>query len=256
MEKMSKVISISNHKGGVGKTTSAINIGAGLYRLGKRILLVDLDPQANLTQSLGIVDPKETIYGALRGEHKLTPLELLKGEGKSRLDVIPSTLDLSGAEIEMSGEAGREYILKELIDSIKKDYDYILIDSPPSLGLLTLNSFVASDEIFIPLQAQFLALQGLAKLIEVIDKIKKRLNKGLKIGGVFITQYDSRKVLNREVVAIIEGHFKKELFESKIRDNVALAEAPAQGLDIFRYNPKSYGAEDYLALSEEILKRK
>jgi len=155
---MSKVISISNHKGGVGKTTSAINIGAGLYRLGKKVLLIDLDPQANLTQSLGIVDPKETIYGALRGEHRLTPLELLKGEGKSRLDVIPSTLDLSGAEIEMSGEAGREYILKELIDSIKKDYDYILIDSPPSLGLLTLNSFVASDEIFIPLQAQFLAV--------------------------------------------------------------------------------------------------
>jgi chromosome partitioning protein len=253
---MSKVISISNHKGGVGKTTSAINIGAGLYRLGKKVLLIDLDPQANLTQSLGIVDPKETIYGALRGEYKLVPIELLKGEGKSRLDVIPSTLDLSGAEIEMSGEAGREYILKELIDSIKKNYDYILIDSPPSLGLLTLNSFVASDEIFIPLQAQFLALQGLAKLIEVIDKIKKRLNKGLKIGGVFITQYDSRKVLNREVVGIIEGHFKKELFESKIRDNVALAEAPAQGLDIFRYNSKSYGAEDYLSLSEEILKRK
>jgi chromosome partitioning protein len=255
-DNMSKVISISNHKGGVGKTTSAINIGAGLYRLGKKVLLIDLDPQANLTQSLGIVDPDKTIYGALRGEYNLAPLELLKGEGKSRLDVIPSTLDLSGAEIEMSGEAGREYILKELIDSIKKDYDYILIDSPPSLGLLTLNSFVASDEVFIPLQAQFLALQGLAKLIEVIDKIKKRLNKGLKIGGVFITQYDSRKVLNREVVAIIEGHFKKELFESKIRDNVALAEAPAQGLDIFRYNPKSYGAEDYLALSEEILKRK
>jgi len=166
---MSKVISISNHKGGVGKTTSAINIGAGLNLLKKKVLL---------------------------------------------------------------------------------------IDSPPSLGLLTINSFTASDEIFIPLQAQYLALQGLTKLLEVIEKIKKRLNKELKVGGVFITQYDNRKVLNRDVVATIEAHFKDEVFKTKVRDNIALAEAPAQGLDIFRYNSKSYGAEDYLSLSKEILKRK
>ena len=247
---MSKVISISNHKGGVGKTTSAINIGAGLNKLGKKILLIDLDPQANLSQSLGLIEPKQTIYGSLRGEYDLQPIEILKG-----LDVIPSTLDLSGAEIEMSGEAGREYILKELIEPIRSSYDYVLIDSPPSLGLLTLNSFVASDFIFIPLQAQYLALQGLSKLMEVIDKIKKRLNKELKVGGVFITQYDSRKVLNRDVVATIEAHFKDEVFKTKIRDNIALAEAPAHSLDIFRYNVKSYGAEDYLALSKEILKK-
>jgi len=248
---MSKVISISNHKGGVGKTTSAINIGAGLSKLGKRILLIDLDPQANLSQSLGIIEPDSNIYGALRGEYKLQPIEIVKG-----LDVIPSTLDLSGAEVEMSGEAGREYILRELIEPIRGSYDYILIDSPPSLGLLTLNSFVASDQIFIPLQAQFLALQGLTKLLEVIDKIKKRLNKELEVGGVFITQYDSRKVLNRDVVATIEAHFEDAVFKTKIRDNVALAEAPAQGLDIFRYNPKSPGAEDYLSLCKEILKKK
>ena len=185
----------------------------------------------------------------MRGEYKLHPIEILKG-----LDVIPSTLDLSGAEIEMSGEPGREYILKELIEPLRASYDYILIDSPPSLGLLTLNSFVASDLVFIPLQAQFLALQGLTKLIEVIDKIKKRLNKELKVGGVFITQYDNRKVLNRDVVATIEAHFKNNIFNTKIRDNIALAEAPAQGVDIFRYNPKSYGAEDYLSLCKEILK--
>jgi chromosome partitioning protein len=248
---MSKVISISNHKGGVGKTTSAINIGAGLNKLGKTVLLIDLDPQANLSQSLGIVEPKETIYGALRGEYKLQPIEILKG-----LYLVPSTLDLSGAEVEMSGEAGREYILKEIIDPIRDSYDYIIIDSPPSLGLLTINSFTASDEILIPLQAQYLALQGLTKLMEVVDKIKRRLNKGLKVGGVFITQYDSRKVLNRDVAQTIEAHFKDEVFKTKIRDNVALAEAPAQGVDIFRYNPKSYGAEDYLKLSKEILKRK
>ena len=247
---MSKVISISNHKGGVGKTTSAINIGAGLNKLKKKVLLIDLDPQANLSQSLGIIEPERTIYGAIRGEYKLQPIEILKG-----LDLIPSTLDLSGAEVEMSGEAGREYILKELIDPIKSSYDYVIIDSPPSLGLLTINSFTASDEILIPLQAQYLALQGLTKLIEVVDKIKRRLNKGLSIGGVFITQYDSRKVLNRDVVATIEAHFKDEVFKTKIRDNIALAEAPAQGLDIFRYNPKSYGAEDYLKLSKEIVKK-
>jgi chromosome partitioning protein len=248
---MSKVISISNHKGGVGKTTSAINIGAGLNRLGKRVLLIDLDPQANLSQSLGLIDQERTIYGAIRGEYKLQPIEITKG-----LEVIPSTLDLSGAEVEMSGEAGREYILRELLEPLRASYDYILIDSPPSLGLLTINSFTASDEIFIPLQAQYLALQGLTKLLEVVEKIKKRLNKDLKVGGVLITQYDSRKVLNRDVVATIEAHFKGVVFKSRIRDNVALAEAPAQGVDIFRYQAKSYGAEDYLSLCKEVLKRK
>ena len=248
---MSKVISISNHKGGVGKTTSAINIGAGLNKLKKKVLLIDLDPQANLSQSLGVIEPERTIYGAIRGDYDIEPIEILKG-----LDLIPSTLDLSGAEVEMSGEAGREYILKELIEPLRPSYDFIIIDSPPSLGLLTINAFTASDSILIPLQAQYLALQGLTKLIEVVDKIKRRLNKDLRIGGVFITQYDSRKILNRDVVATIEAHFKDEVFNTRIRDNIALAEAPAQGLDIFRYNPKSYGAEDYLSLSKEILKRK
>ena len=248
---MSKVITISNHKGGVGKTTSTINIGAGLNRLGKKVLLIDLDPQANLSQSLGLIEEPKNIYGAIRGEYKLQPIEILKG-----LDVIASTLDLSGAEVELSGEAGREYILRELIEPLRSSYDYILIDSPPSLGLLTINAFTASDEIFIPLQAQYLALQGLTKLMEVIDKIKKRLNKSLSVGGVFITQYDNRKVLNRDVVTTIQAHFEEKVLKSKIRDNIALAEAPAQGLDIFRYNAKSYGAEDYLSLSTEILKRK
>jgi len=248
---MGKIISISNHKGGVGKTTSTINIGAGLNSLGKRVLLIDLDPQANLSQSLGIREPEINIYGAIRGDYEMKPLEISKG-----FDIVPSTLDLSGAEVEMSTEPGREYILKELLDPLKPLYDYILIDSPPSLGLLTINAFTASDEIYIPLQAQYLALQGLAKLVEVIDKIQKRLNKGLKVGGVFITQYDSRKVLNRDVVTTIEGHFKDKVFNTKIRENIALAEAPSMGLDIFRYNPKSYGAEDYLGLCREILGNK
>ena len=157
---MGKVLSISNHKGGVGKTTSAINIGAALNNLGKKVLLIDLDPQANLTQSLGLTNQQRTIYGALKGEYKLEPISILKG-----FDIVPSTLDLSGAEIELSSEAGREFILKELIDEVRTKYDFVIIDSPPSLGLLTINAFTAADEIIIPLQAQFLAMQGLAKLV-------------------------------------------------------------------------------------------
>ena len=248
---MAKIISIVNQKGGVGKTTSTINIGAALNNLGKKVLLIDLDPQANLTQSLGLTNQQRTIYGSLKGDYKLEPISIMKG-----FDIVPSTLDLSGAEIELSSEAGREFILKELIEEVRSKYDFIIIDSPPSLGLLTINAFTAADEIIIPLQAQFLAMQGLAKLVEVVDKIKSRLNKSLKVGGVFITQYDGRKVLNRDVFETINTHFKSEVYKTKVRDNIALAEAPAQGLDIFRYNAKSNGAEDYLALAKEILKRK
>lgn len=247
---MATVISISNHKGGVGKTTSTINIGAGLNRLGYRVLLIDLDPQANLTQSLGVQSPDvPSIYDSLRGEFSLIPVVI--GEG---LELIQSTLDLSGAEVELSGEAGREFILKELLDEVDKDYDFILIDSAPSLGLLTINGLTASDYVLIPLQAQYLALQGLTKLMEVIEKIKKRLNKSLAIGGVFLTQYDKRKVLHRDVLETVEEHLKDKLLKSIIRDNIALAEAPAEGLDIFRYNEKSYGAEDYMKLSKELAK--
>ena len=247
---MAKIITLSNHKGGVGKTTSSINIGAGLNKLGKKVLLIDLDPQANLSQSLGVVDAEKNIYGALRGFYKLTPIKILKG-----IDLIPSTLELSGAEIEMIGEPGREYILKQTIKPIKHKYDFIIIDSPPSLGLLTINSLTASDEVIIPLQAQFLALQGLVKLMEVIKKIQLRLNKDLELGGVFVTQFDNRKVLNRNVLETIKDHFKDQVFKTKIRDNVALAEAPSKGLDIFRYNSKSFGAHDYLSLSKEIVKK-
>ncbi len=246
---MSNIITISNHKGGVGKTTSAINIGAGLVSMGRKVLLIDLDPQANLSQSLGYRDQELTIYGALKGEQAVKPIEVLPG-----LDLVPSTLDLSGAEIELSSEAGREFILKELLEPLRASYDYIIIDSPPSLGLLTINAFTASNEVLIPLQSQYLALQGLTKLLEVIEKIQKRLNKGLKVGGVFITQYDGRKVLHRDVVETMRTHLKGQLLKTIIRDNIALAEAPAVGQDIFRYNAKSYGAEDYLALCKEVIR--
>lgn len=247
---MAIIISMLNHKGGVGKTTSAINIGAGMVELGKRVLLIDLDPQANLTVSLGIPRQRYTIYEALRGESELVPYTVKDG-----LDVVISTLDLSGAEMELINEAGREFILRELFEPINEDYDYIIIDCPPSLGLLTLNALTSSNFVIIPLQTEFLALQGLAKIKQVIDKVRFRLNKKLEIAGVIATMYDSRKVLNRDVVETIRKYFGEKVFDTLIRDNVALAEAPAQRKDIFEYNPKSSGAEDYLNLCKEILKR-
>ncbi|MEM9885566.1 MAG: AAA family ATPase [Bacteroidota bacterium] len=247
---MGIIISLMNHKGGVGKTTSAINIGAALVELGKRVLLIDLDPQANLTISLGIPRQGVTIYEALRGESELEPYTV-----RDDFDVITSNLNLSGAEMELINEAGREYILKELLHPLIEEYDYILIDCPPSLGLLTLNALTSSQSVLIPLQTQFLALQGLAKIKQVIDKVKFRLNKELHIGGVIPTMYDARKVLNRDVVDTIHKYFGDKVFKTAIRDNVALAEAPAQRKDIFAYNRSSSGAKDYLALSKEIMKR-
>ena len=245
-----KTIAVSNHKGGVGKTTSTINIGAGLSRNGKKVLLIDLDPQANMTHSLGISEPEFTVYGSLKGDYELKPVQIT-----DNLFVIPSTLDLSGAEIELSSEVGRELLLNDLIEPLKKKFDFILIDCPPSLGLLTINALTASDEVYIPLQAEYLAMQGLTKLIEVVEKIKKKLNKKLSVGGVFITQYDQRKVLNRNVLEAIETHFQNKVFKTKIRDNVALAEAPSEQKDIFSYNANTNGAEDYMNLEKEILSK-
>jgi chromosome partitioning protein len=247
---MGHIISLLNHKGGVGKTTSTINIGAGLVELGKKVLLVDLDPQANLTLSLGIPRQKVTIYEAIRGEAELEPYT-----AKPNLDVITSTLDLSGAEMELINEAGREYILRELFEPLAERYDFIMIDCPPSLSLLTLNALTCSRYVIIPLQTQFLALQGLAKIKQVIDKVKFRLNKNLDIGGVVATMYDARLVLNRDVVETIHKYFGEKVFKTYIRNNVALAEAPAQRKDIFAYQPKSVGAEDYLSVCKELLER-
>jgi chromosome partitioning protein len=247
---MATVISLLNHKGGVGKTTSAINIGAGLAELDKRVLLIDLDPQANLTVSLGVPRLKVTIYESLRGDSGLEPYEV-----KPRLDVVSSTLDLSGAEMELINEAGREYVLRELIEQIEHEYDFVIIDCPPSLGLLTLNALTSSAYVIIPLQTEFLALQGVAKIKQIVDKVRFRLNKNLQIGGVVATMYDNRKVLNRDVLSTIQKYFGEKVFKTLIRDNVSLAEAPAERKDIFGYSPNSAGAEDYLNLSKEILER-
>jgi chromosome partitioning protein len=247
---MSKIITISNHKGGVGKTTSVLNIGAGLSKLGKRVLLIDIDPQSNLTMSLGISNPEFNIYGAIKGDYPLKPITVTK-----KLDIIPSVLGLLGAEIELNNDYKNRFILKNLIKPIQDNYDYILIDCPPSLGLLTINSFTVAQDVYITLQPQFFALQGLSKLTEVIEEIQKTLNPDLKIGGVIITLWDSRKVLHRDVTETAIEHFKEIVFKTKIRENIAIAEAQTQGVDIFRYQPNSKGAEDYSKLCKEIIKR-
>ena len=247
---MAIVISLLNHKGGVGKTTSAINIGAGMVELGKKVLLIDLDPQANLTLAIGAPRVPQTIYEALRGECGLEPVSVKPG-----LDVVIATLDLSGAEMELINEAGREFILRELIEEVADDYDFVLIDCPPSLGLLTLNALTSSHQVLIPLQTEFLAVQGLAKIRQVIDKVKFRLNKQLEIGGVLATMYDSRKVLNNNVVETIRKHFGELVFDTMIRDTVSLAEAPSERQDIFAYKPNSMGAQDYMDLCKEFLER-
>jgi chromosome partitioning protein len=248
---MVKIFAISNHKGGVGKTTSSVNIGAGLALNNKKVLLIDLDPQSNLTQSLGIKNPVNTIYDYLRGEKTIIPIEV-----KKNLYVIASSLDLSAAEIELSSEPGREYILKDILDTIQDKYDYILIDCPPSLGILTINALTAADKVIIPMQAEYLPLKGLAKLNEVIDKIRNRLNKKLEIGCVFFTQFDNRKVLNRDISGSVKDFFGEKVLDSNIATNISLAEAPSQGKDIFWYAKNSKGANDYKNLCEELIKKK
>lgn len=190
------------------------------------------------------------VYGAIRGLYPLTPVEVTP-----KLFAVPSSLDLSGAEIEIAGEIGRERILKKLIEPLRGSFDYILIDSPPSLGLLTINALTAAEEVYIPLQAQYLSLQALSKLREIIDRIAEDINPGLRIGGIKVTQYDSRKVLNRDVAQTIREHHPEQTFKAEVRDNIALAEAPTQGADIFTYSLTSKGAEDYAAICKEILKR-
>ena len=251
--KTTRKIALINQKGGVGKTTSSINIGAALAKQSKRVLLVDLDPQAHLTYGMGIKSHELecTIYDFMKGRKSLKQVSV----EKFGMCIIPSSLDLSGAEIEFSSVPGREFLLKEALEKHIKDFDYLIVDCPPSLGLLTLNALTTASEIFIPLQTEFFALHGLKHLIDTVDIVKKRLNKSLRITGIIGTRFDSRKTLNRQVIETIEKQFKANLFKTLIRDNISLAEAPSFGQTIFNYKNSSNGAIDYLNLSKEIIER-
>lgn len=251
---MTKIIALLNLKGGVGKTTTAINLAAALQLEGKRVLAIDLDGQSNLTESFGLsIEEPQTVYGAMKGEYPLPFVQMECG-----VWIVPSCLDLSAAESELINEPGRELILRDLIAEIpaKNRFDYILIDCPPSLGFLTLNALTAAHSLIVPMQAQYLAMRGMAKILNVVEIVRKRLNPSLKMGGVLITQYNKRKTLNKSVSELIKEAFCDKVFQTIIRDNITLAEAPTQGKTIFEYNNKSNGAMDYRALAKEVLKMK
>ena len=249
-----RVISLVNQKGGVGKTTTTKNLGAGLVRAGKRVLLIDLDPQANLTYSLGIKPENDeslkTMYEVLKGTAPIKDVILTHANG---VQLAPAHINLSATELELTSQAGRELILKEAIRPVLHDYDYILIDCAPSLGILTLNALVASREVFIPLQTEFLAMQGMSKLMETLAIVKQRLNHDIEVTGIIGTMYDGRKSLSKEVIETIRSHFGDKLFKTLIRSNVSLAEAPSYGQDVITYKADSYGAEDYQALAKEVI---
>jgi chromosome partitioning protein len=245
---MGKIIAICDHKGGVGKTTTCINLGAALAAQGKRVLLIDLDAQRNLTLSLHLTG--DSIYNSFMHGAKLNQQQVT-----GRLYAVASSLDLAGAEIELTKEKDREYRLRGLLQPLKHQYDYILIDCAPSLSLLTINALTASDYALIPLTAEYLAVAGITTLTDIIEQVRKSYNKGLQLGGVLLTRYDKRKTLNREVLHTIRQQFGSKLFNRFIRENITIAEAPAAAEDIFRYAPTSAGAEDYRAAAHELAKR-
>lgn len=245
---MTKIISILNHKGGTGKTTSTINIGACLARSGKKVLLIDIDPQTNLTEGLGVYETNRSIYDSLREN---TPLPIHKIS--DNIDLVPSSLDLVAIEMELISAHARELKIKLLLDPIKEKYDYILFDCPPSLGLLTINALVPSDSVLIPLQAEYFAYRGVDRMVGIINDMREYFNPKLDIEGVFMTQYKPNLILGRNIKDEIEKIFGDKLFNTFIRENVSLAEAQAKGTDIFTHAPDSNGATDYSNLVNEIL---
>jgi chromosome partitioning protein len=252
---MGKIIAIANQKGGVGKTTTSVNLAASLGVLEKKVLLIDADPQANATSGLGIhVEAVELgTYQLL--EHSVEASKAIMETGSPNLDIIPAHIDLVAIEIELVDQESREYMLKKAILPLKEKYDYILIDCAPSLGLLTLNALTASDSVIIPIQCEYFALEGLGKLLNTIKSVQKIHNNKLDIEGLLLTMYDSRLRLSNQVVEEVQKHFNEMVFDTIIQRNVRLSEAPSYGESIINYDASSKGASNYLSLAHEIIKK-
>ncbi|MDR1031397.1 MAG: AAA family ATPase [Treponema sp.] len=250
---MGKTYVFVNQKGGVGKTTSALNIGAFLAKAGKSVLLVDFDAQANLSSGTGFNQVKPGVYELIAG---VVPIEKTIQETRiPNLSVIPADLDLSGAAVELINQPEREFFLKKALNPVRARYDYTVIDCPPSLGLLTINGLVAADAVFIPMQCEYFAMEGLSLLLKAIKRIQKTLHPSLRIGGIFFTMYDPRTRLSQEVVKQVSAFFKEALFSTRIPRNVRLSEAPSHGIPISEYDPACIGAKAYKDLTLEVLQR-
>lgn len=250
---MGKIIAIANQKGGVGKTTTSVNLSALLAKKGKKVVLIDADPQGNATSGLGVEkDVEKSLYDVLINEEPVAGT--LQDTVEKNLKICPSNMNLAGAEVELVSQMSREHRLKEQLEGIKDKYDYIFIDCPPSLGLITLNSFTAADSVLIPVQCEYYALEGLGQLLNTINLVKKHLNKSLEVEGALLTMYDIRTNLSNQVVKEVKKYFDNKVYKTVIPRNVRLSEAPSFGMPITMYDPKSKGARSYEKLAKEFLK--
>lgn len=253
---MGRTIAVANQKGGVGKTTSAINLAACLAEKGKKVLAIDLDPQGNMTSGLGVNknEAENTVYELMLGECSLR--DSIKDTSMEGLKVIPSNVNLAGAEIELLGIDEKEYILKNEIDYIRDDYDFIIIDCPPSLNMLTVNAMTTADTVLVPIQCEYYALEGLSQLLHTISLVRDRLNPDLEVEGIVFTMYDVRTNLSNQVVENVKANLEENIYNTLIPRNIRLAEAPSYGLPINLYDTRSAGAESYRKLAQEVIDRK
>ena len=252
---MGRVIAVANQKGGVGKTTTAINLSACLAEKGQKVLAIDMDPQGNMTSGLGIDkdEVEKNIYDLMIGQAGVD--EVLQKEAIENLDVIPTSIDLSAAEIELIGVDDKEFIIRNAVQPIKDDYDYIIIDCPPSLSMLTINAMTTADSVLVPIQCEYYALEGLSQLIHTVELVKERLNPVLEIEGVVFTMYDARTNLSLQVVENVKENLQQNIYKTIIPRNIRLAEAPSYGMPINLYDPKSTGSDSYMRLADEVMNR-